>query len=59
MQREMAQIQADMQREQLRSDTQIKIAEMQREAQIAIENAKILHQTVVATQPQGVPNGNV
>ena len=59
MQREMAQIQADMQREQLRSDTQIKIAEMQREAQIAIENAKILHQTVVATQPQGVPNGNI
>jgi hypothetical protein len=59
MQREMAQIQADMQREQLRSDTQIKIAEMQREAQIAIENAKIMHQTVVATQPQGVPNGNV
>ena len=59
MQREMAQIQADMQREQLRSDTQIKIAEMNREAQIAIENAKILHQTVVATQPQGVPDGNV
>ena len=59
MQREMAQIQADMQREQLRSDTQIKIAEMNREAQIAIENAKILHQTVVATQPQGVPNGNI
>jgi hypothetical protein len=59
MQREQAQIQADMQREQLRSNTQLQIAEMNREAQIAIENAKIMHQAVVSTQPQGDPNGNV
>ena len=59
LQREQVQIQADMQREQLRSNTQLQIAEMNREAQIAIENAKIMHQAVVSTQPQGDLNGNV
>ena len=56
--RGQAEMQADSQRDQRDGELQLQIAQINNQARIEIENAKLLHETI-NQPPQGAPYGNV
>jgi hypothetical protein len=55
-QRVQAEMAADASKAQMVNQTQLQIAQQDRDAHVAIENAKLTHEAI--QQTQGVPNGN-
>ena len=59
-QRGQAEMQAKAQEAQQDAQLQLQIAQINNQARVDIENAKLTHQTIQSmAQPQGAPNGNV